>query len=152
VVTGYKAVRSYRAKMELEAAGTKQEINIEVVAPDKFRMVIPGGLEIIMIGNDTYTKIGTAWTKTSGASGLGFDPNSIGTTIDSVQSANATRGATASVNGKTCQIYTYTAAGASQEMCVADGLPLRVISTSGTSKTTITFSDYNASITINAPI
>jgi hypothetical protein len=157
----FAKVKSYRATYLLESPGAPaQEGKMEVVAPDKNHMTF-GALEIIKIGSDSYYKIGPTWTKTAaaGSNTPGFDADSVGRTMSNLKSSGAVKGATATVNGKTCQLYTFTSGtptagtpASSYETCIADNLPLRVVSQSGGTKTTITFSDYNANIEIKAPI
>lgn len=160
LIDAYAKVKSLRAQIVIETTGTpKLEGTLEMVLPDKFHMTfaagaVPGAgaLEIIVIGSDTYLKIGPTWTKQAGLGGQPFDAKSVSGAVAGLQPANATKGGTATVSGKTCQLYTTTSATGSQEICVADGLPLRIVSQSSGSKTTLTFSDYNANIDIRAPI
>ena len=154
ITDGFAKVKSYRATMLIESPGAPaQEGKMEVVAPDKQHLIL-GGFEMIKIGNDTYVKIGPSWTKTpsTGAGTPGFDVDGVNKSVGNLKTSGAVKGSTASVNGKTCQLYTSTSPTGSSETCIADGLPLRVVSTSGGAKTTITFSDYNANIEIKAPI
>jgi hypothetical protein len=153
----YAKVKSYKATYVMEASGTKQDGNMEVVLPDKFHMTFAspaGNIEVILIGSDTYFKAGPSWIKQTSTAGApqAFDPKSISGTVQGWRSAGAVKGATAVVSGKTCQIYTITSQAGNQELCIADNLPYRMISQSGGTKTTITFSDYNANIDIKAPI
>jgi hypothetical protein len=169
VFNAYSQVRSYRARMELEVPGApKQEGTMEVVLPDRYKITLSSGvpsagnIEMIMIGSDLYMKAGpTPWQKLASTGTVPGAPdfrsmtaNLQSSSLDqAVRSGGATKGGTANVSGKTCQLYTFSAAGGSQEMCVADNLPLRIVSTAtGGIKTTMTFSDFNASIQISAPI
>jgi hypothetical protein len=160
IAGAYAQVRSFRAQMVLEAPGAPaQQASLEVIQPDRQHITYSAGglgnIEVILIGTDAYYKVGPApWTRQA-VSGINlqlFDPKTINSTVQGLQQAGATRGATATVSGRTCQIYTFTTQGASQELCIADNLPLRIISTAGGVKTTITFSDYNASFQIQPPI
>jgi outer membrane lipoprotein-sorting protein len=160
--SNFSKVKSFKATATtaVSSGGGQQTITMEVVTPDKLHFTTSGGstgaLEFISIGNDNYIKLNGTWTKQPGAgSGKIFDPKSFN---DSIQAASAdekavTKGGTDTVNGKKCQIYTNsTPGGGSTEICVADGLPLRVV-TKGTSGTTqVIFSDFNANIDIKAPI
>jgi hypothetical protein len=130
-------------------------MKMEYVAPDKTKMTIPGAslgmpgeLEVIMIGNTTYTKLGNQWTKSTdaGLAGNLFDPNDIDSSMGDI--AGAKKGDTATVSGKKCQLYTT----GTTEVCVADKLPLRIVDNSPEGKFTILFSDFNGNFDIKAPI
>ena len=161
VIENFAKVKSFRAKLTMESPGQpKQEATIEVVLPDKFHMTFSGGggvpaVEMISIGNDAYIKAGPTWLKQTGAGGGAlFDLSDISGTMDELgDAAGAKKGGTETVEGKRCQVYTYTSGSDTTEVCVSsDNLPLRVVTTSGSEKTTIVFTDYNANITIKAPI
>jgi hypothetical protein len=55
------------------------------------------------------------------------------------------------VAGKRCQVYTYSAAGTTSELCVADDKPLRIVSDIGGAKSTIVFTDFD-NVEVKAPI
>jgi hypothetical protein len=156
VVAKLTTQRSWRAQVTIETSGQPaQQANLEYVAPNRYHFTINaaglGSLELISIGSDSYTKLGTTWMKQSGG-GLGqlFDVESI---TDAVSNLDGyTKGGTANVNGKNCQLYSRTVAAETEEICVADDLPVRFVNQSGTEKVTVVFSDFNANITINAPI
>ena len=59
----------------------------------------------------------------------------------------ATKGGTDTVAGKRCQVYSIP----TTEICLADDLPLRIVITSGTTKTTIVFTSFD-NVDIKAPI
>jgi hypothetical protein len=156
VATAYAGVRSYRATVVVEAPGAPaQQIQSEIVLPDRFHITVAGGLELIIIGGDTYTKLGTTWSRQSipGTTSL-FDPRTIAQAVQSFTAAGATRGGTTTVGSVNCTLYTFTTAAGSQEVCVgSNNLPVRIVSTAtGGAKTTVTFSDFNANITISPPI
>jgi len=161
VIENFAKVKSFRAKLTIESPGQpKQEATMEVVLPDKFHMTFSGGsgvpaVEMISIGNDAYLKAGPTWIKQAGAGGGAlFDPGDIsGAISDLGEAGGAKKGGTETVDGKRCQVYSYTSGSETTEVCVSsDNLPLRVVTTSGSEKTTIVFTDYNANITIKAPI
>jgi hypothetical protein len=104
--------------------------------------------------SDVYTKLGPSWSRQSLPGGGGFDPNTLNQMVEALKNLGngSVKGATATVNGKTCQIYTTRSGPATNEFCVADNLPLRIISESAGTKMTIVFADYNTNIAINAPI
>jgi len=157
VIENFAKVKSFRAKLTIESPGQpKQEATMEIVLPDKFHMTFSGGgglpaVEMISIGNDAYLKAGPTWIKQPGSGGGAlFDPADISSTIS--DAGGAKKGGTETVDGKRCQVYTYTSGSDSTEVCVSDNLPLRVVTSSGGAKTTIVFTDFNANITIKAPI
>jgi hypothetical protein len=154
-------LRSFRSQVSVEAGGTKYDAQLEWVAPNRQRVLIngaafgaPGTVEMITIGADVYMKLGSTWTRQAIPGGTGFDANAVANIVEAVKSlgSNAVKGGTATVTGKTCQIYTVKSGNSSNEYCIADNLPLRVVTESPGSKLTITFSDYNANIDIRAPI
>ncbi len=149
LITNFTKAKSY--KMTIQDAQGNTQVSYEYVAPDKYHLTV-AGVETIAIGKDNYVKQGGTWIKlpaspTSAGSFLNAD--SLKTQLDSVSKAKATKGATASVNGTNCQIYNVTAAdGSTSEVCVANGLPIRIKSAS----TIILISDYDKVSDIKAPI
>jgi hypothetical protein len=68
--------------------------------------------------------------------------------------ATVAKGASETVEGKTCQLYviTDTATQNKNDMCIADNLPLRfVFRTTDGLTTTAVFSNYNTNIEIERP-
>jgi hypothetical protein len=152
--TNFAKVKSFRINADV---GGGQKLQMEVVEPDKAHYVITGGstgnIELIAIGNDAYVKTGNTWIKAPG-SAAGSVPK-LSDLSSQVQKASSnekgfSKGGTDTVNGKKCQIYTDNTDGG--QICVADGLPLRVVTKGGSGNTTLIFSDYNANIDIKAPI
>jgi hypothetical protein len=143
-------LKSFRAT--ISTGGTSAVTGtMEEVLPDKFHLTLPGGIEVINIGNDSYSKSGATWTKSTSTAG----PRStlaaadITNQIKALQTAGVAKGGTDSVNGKTCQIYT----SGDTEYCIdSNKLPLRIVTGTGTSKATIIFTDFNTNIDIKAPI
>jgi outer membrane lipoprotein-sorting protein len=159
-ISAFTKVKSFKATMTIEAGPgqPKQEGTMEVILPDKYYLKFTGAaasdsFEIISIGNDLYTKFGPSWTKQSGG-GIGriFDPKQISDLA--AASKNYTKGGTDTVNGKKCQLYTQSEGGSTTELCIADNLPLRVVTSGsgGSGKTTLLFSDYDKVGDIKAPI
>lgn len=66
------ALQSFSAKME-GLGQTEIKSQVDYVAPDRFHVTYTGGtgagMELIMIGNQTYMKSGGAWSKSPVASG-----------------------------------------------------------------------------------
>lgn len=150
----FAKVKSFRISADV---GGGQKMQMEVVEPDRAHYVITGGstgpIELIAIGNDAYVKTGSTWIKAPG-SAAGSVPK-LADLSSQVQKASSnekgfTKGGTDTVNGKKCQIYTDNSDGG--QICVADGLPLRVVTKGGGGNATLIFSDYNANIDIKAPI
>jgi hypothetical protein len=58
------------------------------------------------------------------------------------------------VNGVKCQIYTVndTGTGSTMELCVANGLPLRIVDKSSGNTITILLTDFDKVSDIKAPI
>jgi hypothetical protein len=152
--TNFLKVKSFRAAITEEVTGQpKVDGSIEYVAPDKYHITLPGLGEFINIGKDSYIKIGPAWTKSPGAGGGSlFDAASIQSTLDSFKN-NSKKGGTDTVNGVKCQIYTVTdTSGSTTEVCVANGLPVRMVIKSTSSTTTFVFTDFDKLSDIKAPI
>ncbi len=159
VLDNFAKIRTFRAQMTVEQTGQpNQQGTLEVVQPDKLHLTISGivagtptpGIEIISIGQDSYVKVGPNWQKQpGGGAGTIFDPSSIA----GFDPASAARGGTDSVNGRKCQLYTFkNTDGDPTEMCVANNLPLRIMTTSANGKITVIFSDYNTPFEIKPPI
>jgi hypothetical protein len=159
-------VKSFRATIsqtDPNATGT-----IEYQQPDRIRLTIgsgPTAQEIICVGNDFYLKPSAAapWQKlpsarTGGADCRGnlgpADPKALAEGINKAAAdSTLNKGGMETVAGKRCQIYAQSLPnGLSFEMCVADGLPLRIVSRAGSRSSTITFSDIDKPIDIKAPI
>jgi hypothetical protein len=54
-------VGKFRVTMEVDSAGKKSRIITEVILPDRFHMVNPGGIETIIITDKAYMKTGETW-------------------------------------------------------------------------------------------
>src|SRR5262249_26808400 len=147
-------VKSYRAHMTSGSGSSGTvDVDLEVVTPDRFHMKT-GQLEMIIIGNTTYVKMGTTWQKMTLT-------QTIDLSLADAHKFEAQVGTSPDVkllgpevlDGTPTLVYQMgQTSGSSQTVKmwvgVADGLP-RKVSTPGT---IITFSDYNSNITINPPI
>ena len=131
------------------------EMTMEVLCPDKSRMTTKTGAmstEMVRIGGDMYMKAGGKWMKTLAQ---GPNPAQCGQTAATSDkmpktdaTAKVTKGATQTINGETCQEWTTTAGTASSTICVgSDNLPRQIKS----GEATITYSDWNKPLTIDAP-
>jgi hypothetical protein len=161
-------VKSFKATIS-QSGGSSASLQglIEYSAPDRIHVTIGSGAtaqEIICIGDDFYVKQGAnpwqklppAQTKDSKCRGnLGpADPQELAKGINTAAADKTlVKGAQETVAGKKCQIYAQALpTGANFEMCVADGLPLRIVSKAGPQSVTITFSDIDKAIDIKAPL
>jgi len=161
-------VKSFKATIS-QSGGSTASLQgvIEDSQPDRIHLTIGSGAtaqEIICIGNDFFVKAGgAAWQKvpaaqTSGSNCRGnlgpANPHELAKGINTAAADKTlVKGAQETVAGKKCQIYAQSLPnGANFEMCVADGLPLRIVSKAGPQSVTITFSDIDKAIDIKAPI
>jgi hypothetical protein len=169
LASNFGKVKSFKATVS-STGGTTPNLQgaIEYSQPDRIRVTIGGGSpsqDIICIGNDFYLKTATApWQKIPAAQTAGSncrgnlgpaDPQELAKGINAaVADKTLVKGGQETVAGKRCQLYTQTIAnGSSFEVCVADGLPLRIVSrASAQSALTFQFSDYDKPIDIKAPI
>jgi hypothetical protein len=159
--TNFGKVKSFKATLS-QTGGLQGAI--EYSAPDKIHVVIGSGAtgqEIICIGEVGYYKTGSnAWQKQPANAppcrgNLGpADPAILTEGIKTAaQDKTLNKGAQDTVGGKKCQIYSQSLPnGLSFEMCIADGLPLRIVSKDPQKTLTILFSDFDKPIDIKAPL
>lgn len=156
VAQAWSQVKSFRIKSE---GGSDAQFTGEFVSPDKSHVTVSASgqsFEYIEIGTTSYTKINGTWTKHTGtSSNMSFDPNKVVADFnDSKQSGQkVTKGAVETVNGVKCQEWVSTDSdGTSTSLCVGldNNLPIQAKSSNG--KSVVDFYDYNAPITIQAPI
>lgn len=159
----WAGVKSFRSKMTTTGVTTgTQEMTLEVVMPDRFHMV-GKQFEAIIIGATFYMKVGTQWQKTTLPKGLDFS-------LADIKKILAELGATTQVkligpdvlDGAPMLVYEYTTTIKTPTtttvtskvwVAVADGLPRKMESLSKSGiKTVATYYDYNANITIKAPV
>jgi hypothetical protein len=164
----FARVKSFKATISQSGSGASTiDGRIEYEQPDRIKVTVGSGStaqEIVCIGNDFYVKASSApWQKlpmaaTGGASCRGnlgpVDPKTLAEGINvAAADKTLTRGGTETVAGKKCQLYTQSLPnGANFEMCVADGLPVSIVSKSGPQSVTITFSDFDKKMDIKPPI
>jgi hypothetical protein len=153
VLTNFANAKSWKARID-DPLIAAQSASFVYVAPDKYDITV-GDNEALAIGSDTYIRNGGVWIKTpatsTGSGGL-FNPGGVEASIEAAKAAVITKGATDTVNGIQCQIYSYSDGTANYDICVADNLPLRIVRVAGESKSTITFSDFNGDFDIKRPI
>jgi hypothetical protein len=158
-------VKSFKAMISQSGgAAASLQGTIEYQQPDRVHVTIGSGAtaqEIICIGSDFFVKQGaTPWQKVpaGGANCRGnlgpADPKALADGINTAAADKTlNKGGTDTVGGTKCQIYAQSLPnGANFEMCVANGLPLRLVSKAGQQSVTITFSDIDKNIDIKAPI
>lgn len=155
--------KSYRMTVQT-AQGAQASQVIELVKPDREHMKMTAGpqtMESIRIGQDLYVNANGQWTKTTTTAPL---PPVMGGLGDAARLANqfgainqtqtVTRGAVDTINGEQCQEWQVadpdpTKSGA---ICIglSDKLPRQM--KVGGGQATITFSDWNAPISIEPPV
>jgi outer membrane lipoprotein-sorting protein len=158
-------VKSFKATIS-QSGGASASLtgSVEYQQPDKIRVVVGSGAtgqEIICVGEAFYFKQGNnPWQKAPpGAANcrgnLGpADPKALADGINAAAADKTLKkGGQDTVAGKRCQIYAQALNnGSTFEMCVADGLPLRIVTKAGTASATIMFSDIDKDFDIKAPI
>lgn len=156
------AVKSLRAKMTTTGGTTgTQEMTMEMVMPNKFHMTSRDAagkeLEMYLIGTTFYMKVGTKWQKMTMPAGMNLDfanPQKVAASMG-LQKDVKFVGAEV-LDGVPTLIYQYTS---TQKYVTKvwigalDSLPRKSESEPKAGpKTTVIFYDYNANITIAAPI
>jgi hypothetical protein len=124
----------------------------EVVNPGDSHMTI-GPMEIIIIGNTTYTNMGGSWTKQTAAGiSAGESPMAIATPgPDAVVRDLGTK----TVGGVSLHAYSMQKSARAPVATVyidGHGLPVRIESATARGSMVMQLSDFNAPITIVAPI
>jgi hypothetical protein len=153
----FSQVKSLRAELSGEQGGQKLSGSMELVLPDKFHVKanVPGQpVEIYSLGDTTYVKRGDEpWQKSEGG-GVGlsmedFSPEKIAKELVKPGSS-VKKGGTKTVRGTDCQVWEITEQdGTPGTLCVGSDNLIYSAETGG-----ITFEvyDYNAPISITAPI
>ena len=115
--------------------------------------------EILCLGSVFYAKPqGSNWqavpASNSCRDNLGpADPDAIAASLRITTEKPMTKGAEDNVGGKKCTVYTQTlASGVEVGVCVADGLPLRIVNRNAQGSVTLTFSDFDKPLDIKAPV
>ena len=131
-------------------------MTMEMVMPDRMHMTSQQ-FEMILIGSTSYVKIGPTWQKMNLPQTIDvnqFSPKTYQTALQGLPDIKIL--GPDMVDGVPTIVYQFGAAGAGASPAtttkvwvgVTDGFPHKI--ESGTA--TITFSDFNTPITINAPI
>src|SRR5262249_40506048 len=105
------ALKSFSAKMD-GMGQTEIKQQVDYVAPDKDHVMYQGGIgagmEIIMIGNDMYTKTGGKWTKTSNGAGGAIPTLRDSFTEEGLKTLTDTKyEGTDTIDGKSAAVYSY---------------------------------------------
>jgi outer membrane lipoprotein-sorting protein len=154
----FASLKSYRITTVMESGAQRTEMTVDVQLPDRYKATISAGtipVETIGIGNQTYIKVGPFWQVAPGATSMPFTPAQLALTVEGLMNApNVVKGAASSVGGSPCTVYTVTSPPAQKaDICIgADSLPRQVKYFDGASTVTITYSMFNASFNITAPI
>jgi hypothetical protein len=165
VAGNFARVKSFRAT--ISGGEGSPEALIEYQEPNSVRATVGSGAmeqQIVCINNDFYAKRAGEWQKVPEGGGsnpscranLGAsDPKVI---ADGIRAATADpalfKGGQAKVNGKPCQLFVHQVpSGGSVELCVAGGLPRRIVSKGvGPQAVTITFTEFDKNVEIKQPI
>jgi hypothetical protein len=154
--TNLKNLKSYRMKMVTEQDGKATTMVMEAVPPNKIHMT-GDAVEMIVIGDDIYTKMGNTWNKTTNPGTAAQYAKSYATQ-DTIVSAR--KEGSEAVSGVACDKYVYTAkVGDNPPMDITvwigvkDGLPYKIVTKpNATTTTTQTLYDVNADIKIEPPV
>ena len=147
-------VKTFRATLTTSAGtGPQTESTLEVQMPDRFHVTSPTS-ELINIGADSYVKTGANWVKApGGGAGTLGQIAQLPALATAIPASQITKGGTDTVNGTKCQVYNQTTGTGTTAYCLAsNNLPVRIVITGGSSKTTIIFTDYDKPLDIKAPI
>lgn len=157
VAASFAKLHSFRATMQNSTLTT----NLEYAAPDHYHIIVHASrdMEETIIGDIVYAKIGAQWMKLPipgiGQMITGFRaPDTIAKRIDSAKIKDL---GDASLGGTPVHEYAIDYGdGTSSVMWIGPGdLPVRIDTRQAGKKklaTTILYSDYNAPITIEAPV
>ena len=124
----------------------------EVVNPGDSHMTI-GPMEIIIIGNTTYTKMGGSWAKQT-ASGISNGESPMALATPGPDAVVRDLGAK-TVGGVSLHAYSMQKTASAPVATVyidGNGLPVRIESAAARGNMVMQLSDFNAPITIVAPI
>lgn len=159
----HQALRSYRVTSEFVsgAGASPLRLVIEVQNPDRyhasFPTLTPGAgpavIEVIGIGSATYVKAGPAWVQ-GPANAAPFQAGQILAPIGGfLASSSATRGATTTVAGASCTVWTVTTpTNQRADVCVgSDSLVRQLKYSEGSTTQTITFDLFNVNFGIVTP-
>ena len=158
----FARLKSFRASIS-DSSGSGFQGSIEYEAPGSVHVTAGAGgvsQEIMCIGSNFYARPqGSPWQNVANPNAscrnnLGpADPDAIAASLRVATEKPLTKGAEDTVGGKKCTIYTGTLpSGVEFGVCVADGLPLRIVNRNAQGAVTLTFSDFDKPLDIKAPI
>jgi hypothetical protein len=166
-LAGFAVARSFRSRgvVVTRGAGSRTEVRLDYVAPDRLLLVATGQRPeqndaIVVIGETAYVKAGDAWLKLEGAQGRQaaarflrlFDPRAL---LAEAGAATHTPAGSEPVDGEPCAVFAFTdSAGGAGKLWIArrDGLVRRMERRTSAADLTMTLSDYNQPLTIEAPL
>lgn len=158
----FMTIKSFKAKMNAEGE-IPMRTEMEYTAPDRYRISTPNGMNVVVIGRTTYTKIGDRWQKMDlplenaiGEMRTTFNKEAMKWVTDVKYTGDDT------VNGKPAYVYTYRGNGSKDigEMdsrlwiARSNGLPVKVEATykSGGLKSMTIEYDYDTPVSIEPPV
>lgn len=168
-LSNFAALKNFKATFAAQNKAANGTISAtaftyDVVPPDKYQLYTGPTAGITrVVGNETfsYDRPTDKWTLLTDYSGSAydgynrlFDPKTMKDISASLgETATVTKGATDTVDGKTCQLYVITdkESGNKTDMCIADSLPLKFVYHTGDLMTTATFSNFNTNVDIDRP-
>lgn len=159
--------KGYRTRILSESAGTKTEMSVEFVAPDRYHIVSPA-TEMIIIADKTYMKQGNTWTQMPmdmGAMLKQFQDPAFMMESTGLVMSNVSYKGVEEVDGVPADLYEYDSTITLQETPYSShtqlwvsketGLPLKSANTSelaGVKSVATTLYEYPTDLTIEAPI
>jgi len=163
----FDRLTSYRVRGTLTTRelGTV-DILLEYAAPDRRHIILrgddaTGALEMILIGNSTYLRVGTGWLQLDEGTAASFFPVAylvqqfdIRQALNEVDSATVIPQGTDVIDGRPSVIYAYNRDGQAGKVWVGlrDNLVHKVEGRHQDADFTLTISDFNAPIAIEPPL
>jgi hypothetical protein len=128
-------------------------VTVDYVAPDRWRIQPSPGITELVIGNDVYmVRNGHASKLPFGGAMIRGIIQHVGFSASDDIRQSATDLGTQALNGQSVHVYSYTTRGTPVTLYVgANWLPVQSIVQDKNLTTTITYSQYNAPISIEAP-
>jgi hypothetical protein len=169
VAEAWSVARSYHMVGQLPAAGGQPAttIDVQVVKPDRQHVRVTVGsqtIELIRVGNDSYTNLAGLWTRAPAEALSPLDaltnPDDMVAGFDEQAQSGVsyTKGSTETVDGVPCQQWVRSGPGGGSgevdSVCIgtADHLPRQFQGTTDGRPISVTFTDWNAPITIEPPV
>jgi hypothetical protein len=130
----FLAIKAFRGTANATGK-TPMQMQVDYVAPDRYHLKMGQGLESIVIGKDTYMKLGGSWKKFPGESGKEIPSMRDMFTEEGLkQLSDVKYSGEESLNGETMLVYTYRGKTLGEPMpydskmfvSKATGLPARI--------------------------